>query len=89
MAQWDRVDVDFGEETANFGPRMETGSSLYQVETAATITHDGQVGRYSTVKREMFVAIIFGGFENITILRRFNLAIILEESGWLDIFFIW
>ena len=30
----------------------------------------------------MLVAIIFGGFENITIWRRFNLAIILEESGW-------
>ena len=30
----------------------------------------------------MLVAIIFGGFENITIWRRFNLAILLEESGW-------
>ena len=28
----------------------------------------------------MFVAIIFGGFEYITIWSRFNLAILLEES---------
>ena len=41
-----------------------------------------------TVKREMLVAIIFDGFENITICQRFNLAILLEEVGVLDIFFI-
>ena len=29
----------------------------------------------------MLVAIIFGGFENITIWLRFNLAISLKESG--------
>ena len=29
----------------------------------------------------MLVAIIFGGFENITIWQRFNLEILLEESG--------
>ena len=28
------------------------------------------------------MAIIFGGFENITIWLRFNLAISLKESGW-------
>ena len=42
-----------------------------------------------TVKREILVAIIFGGFENITIWLRFNLAISLKESGWLHIFFNW
>ena len=47
----------------------------------------------NTVKQEMLVAIIFGGFENITIWLRFNLAIlywktvdgldiILEDRGW-------
>ena len=36
----------------------------------------------ATVKREMLVAIIFSGFENITIWLRFNLAISLKESGW-------
>ena len=41
----------------------------------------------STVKREMLVAIIFGGFENITIWLRFNLAISLKESVWGSIFF--
>ena len=30
----------------------------------------------------MLVAIIFGGFENITIWLRFNVAISLKESGW-------
>ena len=40
-----------------------------------------------TVKREMLVAIIFGGFENITIWLGFNLAISLKESGWGPYFF--
>ena len=44
---------------------------------------------WDTVKREMLVAIIFGGFENtcITIWLRFNLAISLKESGWSPYFF--
>ena len=33
----------------------------------------------NTVKREMLVAIIFGGFENITLWQRFNLATLWEE----------
>ena len=40
-----------------------------------------------TVKREMLVAIIFGGFENITIWLRVNLAISLKASGWGPYFF--
>ena len=40
-----------------------------------------------TVKREMFVAIKFGSFENITIWPRFNLARSLKESGWGPYFF--
>ena len=35
-----------------------------------------------SVKWEMLLAIIFGGFENITIWQGFNLEILLEESGW-------
>ena len=35
----------------------------------------------------MLVAIIFGGFENITIWLRFNLAKSLKESGWGSIYF--
>ncbi|XP_067682442.1 kinetochore-associated protein 1-like [Haliotis asinina] len=39
MAAWDIVTSDFGsDETAIFGPRQETGSALYQVETLATIS---------------------------------------------------
>ena len=36
----------------------------------------------NTVKREILAAIIFGGFENITILQKFNLELLLEASGW-------
>ena len=43
--------------------------------------------RAYTVKPEILVAIIFGGFENITIWRSYNLEILLEES--VHIFFIW
>ena len=35
----------------------------------------------------MLVAIKFGCFKNITISRRFNLPILLEESGWARYFF--
>ena len=45
--------------------------------------------QHNTVKREMLVAIIFGGFENITIWQRFNLAILFKESGWARYFVIW
>ena len=38
-------------------------------------------GNLHTVKREMLVAIIFGGFENITIWQRFNLELSLEGNG--------
>ena len=40
-----------------------------------------------TVKQEMLVAIIFDGFENITIWRRFKLELLLEESGCGPYFF--
>ena len=37
---WDCVEVGLagGEETVSFGPRHETGSSLYQVDTLANIS---------------------------------------------------
>lgn len=34
---WDCVETDFGDETRNFGPRQESGSALYEVNTIATI----------------------------------------------------
>lgn len=43
MSGWDSVDVGFRDETANFGPRIESGSPLYQIETKATISHSGEV----------------------------------------------
>lgn len=42
---WDSVEVGLagGEETVNFGPRNETGSSLYQVDTLASVSPRGEV----------------------------------------------
>ena len=42
---WDSVEVGLagGEETVNFGPRNETGSSLYQVDTLASVSARGEV----------------------------------------------
>ena len=41
---WDDVDTDFGgDETGNFGPRKESGTALYQVDTLATISPRGEV----------------------------------------------
>ncbi|KAL5009399.1 hypothetical protein ScPMuIL_014980 [Solemya velum] len=36
---WDVVESDFGgDETTNFGPRKESGTALYQIDTLATIS---------------------------------------------------
>ncbi|CAD5114300.1 DgyrCDS3442 [Dimorphilus gyrociliatus] len=44
MAQWNIVNCDFaGEETFNFGPREESGLALFDIETLATISADGEV----------------------------------------------
>ena len=41
---WDILDTDFGgDETANFGPRKETGTALYQIDTIATVSCQDQV----------------------------------------------
>jgi len=42
---WDSVEVGLagGEETVNFGPRNESGSSLYQVDTLARVSPRGDV----------------------------------------------
>lgn len=41
---WDIVSSDFGgEETVNFGPREESGSALYQIDTLATISSQDKV----------------------------------------------
>lgn len=44
MAAWDEVVSDFGgNETFNFGPRLELGTALYQLETHTTISPRGTV----------------------------------------------
>ena len=45
---WDSVEVGLagGEETVNFGPRNESGSSLYQVDTLASVSPRGEVRLY-------------------------------------------
>lgn len=48
---WDIVSSDFGgEETVNFGPREESGSALYQIDTLATISSQDKVDK------ELFVS---------------------------------
>lgn len=44
MAEWDNVETEFpGDETTNFGPREESGTALYQVDTLATISTHNKV----------------------------------------------
>ena len=74
--------------------KEQKGTSLDErqiVEWFVQIAMALQVSNLFTVKRVMLLAItgIFGAFENITIWRRFNLAILLEESGWVQYLFIW
>jgi len=41
---WDVVHAEFGgDETANFGPRKESGTALYQIDTLATVSSRDQV----------------------------------------------
>ena len=42
---WDSVEVGLagGEETANFGSRKESGLSLYQIDTLASVSPSGGV----------------------------------------------
>lgn len=42
---WDSVEIGLagGEETVTFGPRNETGSSLYQVDTLACVSPSEKV----------------------------------------------
>ena len=57
MASWDQVVTEFsGDETTNFGPRQETGSALYQVDTIATISVDNQVSQlYHNINNVYFL----------------------------------
>lgn len=44
MGTWNIIDTDFGgDETGHFGPRLETGTALYQIDTTATISTKEQV----------------------------------------------
>jgi len=44
---WNNIEVSCGfgggEETTRFGPRQETGSSLYQIDTVACINNEDSV----------------------------------------------
>ena len=45
--KWEDLEISCGfgggEETQRFGPRQEIGSSLYQVDTVASISNKSQV----------------------------------------------
>ena len=44
---WNNIEVSCGfgggEETTRFGPRQETGSSLYQIDTVACVNNNDNV----------------------------------------------
>lgn len=65
---WDIVSSDFGgEETVNFGPREESGSALYQIDTLATISSQDKVDN------EIFVSLYQLLFQ-----RKFSLVNIIK-----------
>lgn len=65
---WDIVSSDFGgEETVNFGPREESGSALYQIDTLATISSQDKVDN------EIFVSLYQLLFQ-----RKFSLINIIK-----------
>ena len=50
---WNILDTDFGgDETANFGPRKETGTALYQIDTIATVSCQDQVNNMSHIMKK-------------------------------------
>lgn len=60
MVSWDDVDVVFGgEETVNFGPRFESGTALYQLETHATISARGKVAELPRVLAHANIEAVF------------------------------
>lgn len=70
---WDIVSSDFGgEETVNFGPREESGSALYQIDTLATISSQDKVDN------ETFVS-----FYQLLFQRKFSLINIIKiKMSW-------
>lgn len=70
---WDIVSSDFGgEETVNFGPREESGSALYQIDTLATISSQDKVDN------EIFVSLYQLLFQ-----RKFSLINIIKiKMSW-------
>lgn len=70
---WDIVSSDFGgEETVNFGPREESGSALYQIDTLATISSRDKVDN------ETFVS-----FYQLLFQRKFSLINIIKiKMSW-------
>ena len=66
VKMWDQVQTEFaGDETTNFGPRKETGTALYQVDTIATISTQNQVKDLSCcimlLLPVVFFVCVFGG----------------------------
>ena len=52
---WGSVEVGLagGEETVNFGPRNETSSSLYQVDTLASVSAREEVNSSAYVLKNL------------------------------------
>ena len=69
---WDSVEVGLagGEETVNFGPRKESGSSLYQVDTLASVSPRGEVCWFPHVNLISLTRYFFAWFTYIRSRRR-------------------
>ena len=63
MDIWNKINVDFGgDETGNFGPRQESGISLYQCDTVATIAAGTQVIYLKCMNIKIFFISTYCGF---------------------------
>ncbi|KAK6182557.1 hypothetical protein SNE40_010211 [Patella caerulea] len=87
MSGWICVNTDFdGDETAHFGPRKETGTSLYQVDTLATISSQEK----NRSKQLKVVSSVLGDFgclaicKDLSIFKDFQFAFTLSFDDVVD-----
>ncbi|XP_053381951.1 kinetochore-associated protein 1-like [Mercenaria mercenaria] len=74
---WDIIETDFGgDETANFGPRKETGTALYQIDTVATVSCQNQDNTSLPVN----AACVFGDLTSLAVEK----TLILQASSTLS-----
>ncbi|XP_076465746.1 kinetochore-associated protein 1-like [Babylonia areolata] len=91
MLNWDQVQTEFaGDETTNFGPRKETGTALYQVDTVATISTQNEVaGKVDNLVSAAFGDLVCVGVDhNLSIfkdsqhIRTTHFENLVEDCTW-------